>query len=236
MFYQHKKRAGYRKIHKYLINSGYNISCNKVRLTMSSLKLKAMLRVKRPYNTIDKSNETAFPNLIANNFTSIKPNTKWYTDFTYLKLENGKVLYACFILDSYDKSVIAYQLSNSIDTQLAIDTLQVAINRTSTKSSIILHSDQGVQFRAYAFKEYCKMNNIVQSMSRAGTPTQNAVMENFVGKIKCEFLNHNKFKKKTTLNEAIIEWTYNYYNTQRVHSALGYKTPMQKRNEYYQKN
>ncbi|MGL5041733.1 MAG: IS3 family transposase, partial [Culicoidibacterales bacterium] len=156
----------------------------------------------------------------------------WFTDFTYIKLENGTFVYVCIILDAFDLSVVSFKVSHFIDANLAKDTLEIALRKTKRAQKVTLHSDQGVQYRAKTFTEYCKNNNVIQSMSRIGTPTDNAVMESFMGKLKGERTKHRAYETALNLTEDLIYYIYNYYNTQRVNQSLNYKTPEEFRKAY----
>ena len=173
-----------------------------------------------------------FDNLLQQDFTAEKPNEKWCTDFTYLELSNGKKRYNCSIIDLYDRSVIASKNSHYIDSILAIDTLKMAIKRHTLTGKLILHSDQGSQFASVLFTEYCKRNNIVQSMSRAGCPYDNAVMERYYNSLKNEFINHYSFETDTLLNAAIDEYAFVWYNYQRPHTYNDKLTPFEARQAF----
>ena len=93
----------------------------------------------------------------------------------------------------------------------------------------ILHSDQGTQFTSRDFTEFCSLQNITQSMSKAGCPYDNAPMESFYGTFKADFVNHHSFESDEALNEATYDYIFVYYNHIRPHSANGYLTPFEKR-------
>ena len=112
--------------------------------------------------------------MLKQDFTAIRPNEKWCTDSTYLYLSDGAKRYNCSIIDLYDKSVLATLNSKRIDAELAIQTLQIALDRNPVKGKIILHSDQGSQYTSRAFTEFCEGKGIQQSMSKAGYPYDNS--------------------------------------------------------------
>ena len=101
--------------------------------------------------------------------------------------------YNCSIIDLYDKSVLATLNSKRIDAELAIQTLQIALDRNPVKGKIILHSDQGSQYTSRAFTEFCEGKGIRQSMNKAGCPYDNSPMESFYGTFKSEFIRQNRF-------------------------------------------
>ena len=144
-------------------------------------------------------------------------------------LKKNAKRYNCSIIDLYDKSVLATLNSKRIDAELAIQTLQIALDRNPVKGEIILHSDQGSQYTSRAFTEFCEGKGIQQSMSKAGCPYDNSPMESFYGTFKSEFIRQNRFETDQELNESTLDYVYGYYNHIRPHSSNGYMTPFEKR-------
>ena len=141
-----------------------------------------------------------FENQLNQNFTAECPNQKWCTDFTYLFLKNHEVRYNCSIIDLHDRSVIASITDRNITSDLAIRTLQKALDSQPTpKSGLILHSDQGSQYTSKAFIEFCEAAHITQSMSRAGYPYDNAPMERYFNTLKNECTNLYEFQTEESL-------------------------------------
>ncbi len=200
---------------------------------MKELGLKSVVMHKKPRYSKGECYKK-FSNILKQNFNAEKPNKKWCTDFTYLYLKNGEKRYNCSIIDLYDKSVIATKNSSRIDAKLALDTLKLALEKNSYPKGLILHSDQGSQYTSKAFTEFCGKKGIIQSMSKAGCPYDNAPMESFYGTLKAE-LACGKFPNDDILNERIIEYAYVWYNHVRPHSSIGYMTPFEKRSSYTKK-
>ena len=170
-----------------------------------------------------------FDNLLKQDFAASKPDEKWCTDFTYLHLADGTKRYNCSIIDLYDKSVLATMNSKRMDADLAIQTLQAALENQSVPEGLILHSDQGSPYTSRAFTEFCEGKHITQSMSRAGCPYDNSPMESFYGTFKAEFIRQNRFETDLELNKSTLDYVYGYYNYIRPHSSNGYMTPFEKR-------
>lgn len=110
----------------------------------------------------------------------------------------------------------------------------MALERNNHPSELILHSDQGSQYTSHAFTEFCEQHGVIQSMSRAGCPYDNAPMESFYGTFKTELINKYCFRTDEMLNQATTDYVYGYYNHVRPHSSNGYKSPFKKRHEYMQ--
>lgn len=138
---------------------------------------------------------------------------------------NGTMRYNCTILDLFGREVIATLNSNHINTQLAIDTLQIALERRKPPKGIILHSDQGSQYTSKDFNNFCEQNHVQQSMSKAGCPCDNAVMERFYNTFKHEYLNIHDFKNNAELDQGVYEFIYIKYNHIRPHRYNSGLTP-----------
>ena len=162
----------------YLARRGYHYSPTTIHKYMNTeMKLFSVVRPKKPCYEHGKQH-MVFENKLHQDFTAERPNQKWCTDFTYLFLKNGDVRYNCSIIDLYDRSVIASITDRNITSDLAIRTLQKALDsQAKIKGELILHSDQGSQYTSKAFVEYCESVHVTQSMSKAGYPYDNAPME-----------------------------------------------------------
>lgn len=195
---------------------------------MSELGLKSIiLKKKNPFRK--GAQHKIFKNLIERQFHSERPNTKWCTDFTYMSLTNGTNRYNCSIIDLYDRSIVATLNSNRIDSKFAIETLQLAFSKHKVSKGLILHSDQGSQFCSKEFTEYCSTLKINQSMSRAGCPGDNAVMERFYSTFKNELIYQYHFKTEKELDESVEDYICDWYNHRRPHTYNNGMPPFQAR-------
>ncbi len=128
-----------------------------------------------------------FENQLKQDFTADEINQKWCTDFTYLFLKNHDVRYNCSIIDLHDWSIVASITDRHITSDLAIRTLQKALDsQPAIRRKLILHSDQGSQYTSRAFTEFCESVKVTQSMSKAGYPYDNAPMERYFNTLKNE--------------------------------------------------
>ena len=133
-------------------------------------------------------------------------------------MSNGKMRYNCTIIDLYNREVIATLNSNPISAELAVETLKIAMKRRKNFKNVILHSDQGSQYTSKEFINFCCKNDIKQSMSRAGCPYDNAVIERFFSTFKNEFFNLYSFNDCGILDKKTYEFIYVKYNYLRPHS------------------
>ena len=230
IYHKHNGVDGYRSMKVYLERRGYGRSCTTIHKYMNGeLKLRSIVRPKKLEVEPGKPHKV-FENLLKQDFFADKPNRKWCTDFTYLFLKNGDVRYNCTIIDLYDRSVVASITDRHITSDLAIRTLQKALDsQPAIKNGLLLHSDQGSQFASRAFVEFCKSVHITQSMSKAGYPYDNAPMERYFNTLKNECTNLYSFQTEEQLYQAVEEFAYITYNHVRPHAYNGYKTPFETR-------
>ena len=206
---------------------GYELSNTTMHKYMNKeLNLCAVIMHSKPGYKTGKKNKI-FDNLLNQNFTVDCKNKVWCTDFTYMCQPNGKFRYNCSIIDLYGRSDVASLNSDYINTDLAISTLKTALEKENYPK-VILHSDQGVQFTSWEFVNFCKENNITQSMSKAGCPYDNAPMERFYNTFKSNFYNITSFSNVEMMDELTMNYI-NWYNYIRPHSYNNYLTPMEAR-------
>ena len=230
IYHSHHGVDGYRSMTVYLARRGYHYSAATIHKYMNTeLGLYSIVRPKKPDYEHGKPHKI-FENKLGQNFTADKVNQKWCTDFTYLFLADRGVRYNCTIIDLHDRSVIASVTDRHITSDLAIRTLQKALDsQPAVKGELILHSDQGSQYTSKAFVEFCESVHVTQSMSKAGYPYDNAPMERYFNTLKNECTNLYEFQTEKALYQAVEEFAYVSYNHVRPHSFNNYRTPYQAR-------
>ena len=219
---------GYRMMRNLLIKYKYTYSNQTVYAYMQDLGLRSICRRRKPNYVKGKANKI-FPNLLNRNFTVDKPNKVWCTDFTYLPYSKSKMHYNCSIIDLYDRSIVSTVNGPRITAELAIAALEKALKHHKPQRGLILHSDQGVQYTAKIFNDYCDKQHVQQSMSRAGCPYDNAPMERFYNTYKNEFFNLYKFNSVEQLDQETYDYIYGWYNHVRPHTYNGGATPNEAR-------
>lgn len=230
IYHSHDGVDGYRSVKIYLERRGYRYSATTIHKYMNTeLGLRSIIRRRKPGTKCGKPHKV-FENKLKQDFTAEKPNQKWCTDFTYLFLKNGEVRYNCTIIDLHDRSVVASITDRHITSDLAIRTLQKALDsQPALRDGLILHSDQGTQYTSKAFVAFCESVHVTQSMSKAGYPYDNAPMERYFNTLKNECTNLHEYKTEGQLYQAVADFAYVTYNHVRPHSYNGYKTPFEAR-------
>jgi transposase InsO family protein len=164
------------------------------------------------------------PNLLKRNFHVDKPNVAWVSDITYIRTAEGW-LYLAIVKDLCTRKVVGYACSPSIDTNLVLEALHMALRRQNPPKNLIFHSDRGIQYASIRFRQALELSGIRQSMSRKGDPYDNAVAENFFSCIKCEVLHLMTFLTRSQAACAVFSYIEAFYNTVRPHSAIGWMPP-----------
>jgi len=226
IYHRHKGRYGYRRITLELRNAGVIINHKTVQKLMSALGLKSMIRIKKYKSYRGEVGITA-PNILKRDFISSKPNTKWVTDITEFSLF-GEKIYFSPILDLYNGEIISYNISKRPVFDQITDMLDKAFLKIPDGTGLILHSDQGWQYRLKRYN--CRLNKkgIIQSMSRKGNCLDNAVMENFFGHLKSELLYLQKFDSTEHFIKELHDYIY-YYNNNRIKAKLNGLSPIEYR-------
>jgi len=145
-------------------------------------------------------------------------------------------LYLATVVDLYSRKVVGWSMSQRNDTALVKQALNMAVRSKSTKQTVLLHSDQGSQYRATDYLRMFKQHNIQQSMSRKGKCLDNAVAESFFGTLKNELVYQTRYKTREQAKSSIFEYIELFYNRVRRHSYLNYQSPVSFENDYYSSN
>ena len=226
IYKRHKGRAGSPKITKDLHEMGIMVSKNRVARRMKERGLRSIIRKKYRSTTDSKHSLPVAANLLQRDFSTEAPNIAWVSDITYIDTAQGW-LYLAIFLDLYSRRVVGWEFSDSLSSELAVSALSKAIKNRQSGAGLIVHSDQGVQYASNDFREVIDDHHIIQSMSKKGDCWDNSVAESFFNIIKSELIRHENFKNKQEAFSAIFEYIEIYYNRQRRHSTINYKTPVQ---------
>ena len=157
----------------------------------------------------------------------------WVSDTTCFKVEN-KYYYICIVLDLFSRKVVAYRISPKHSTYLITSTVRRALKERNHPQELTFHSDQGTQYTSKACHNLLRMNKIVQSFSRSGRPHDNAVAEAFFSALKKEELYRTNFQSEREFHKSVDSYI-KFYNTERPHGTLNYKTPEQFEATYFEK-
>lgn len=217
---------GYRRVKVELRNRGYIVNEKKVRRLMKEDNLICVKKRFKLQTTDSNHGEKVYPNLARYlKITSI--NQLWVADITYIQLLN-EFVYLAVIIDVFSRRCIGWELSHHIDTQLTLNALYKALQTRGIDDlqDLIHHSDQGVQYASLDYVNCLKENGIQISMSRKGNPYDNAFAESFIKTLKCEEVYLNEYRTFNDASQNIECFIEEVYNLKRLHSSIGYKSPV----------
>ena len=166
-------------------------------------------------------------NIIARDFKAKKPNSKWSSNITHIWTEEGW-LYLSTVIDLYSRKIVEWSMNSRMNKELVNEAFKMAIvNRKSEKNCLISHSDRGSQYASYDHQKLLNLFGVKCSMNRKGNCWDNSPIESFFASLKKEHVFFNRFKTKEEAKQSIFEWIEVFYNRQRIHSSLGYLSPVE---------
>ena len=202
------------------------LSCSRKRIhrLMNEMNISSTRRRAYKATTNSRHAHPIAPNLLARRFSFDKPDTAWVGDITYIPTGEGW-LYCAVVKDLCTKQIVGYAFSDRIDTNLTLAALGMAVRRRKPLPGLIFHSDRGVQYAAYAYRQRLASLGIRQSMSRKGDPYDNAVAENFFSCLTCECVHLRHFASRAHAMADVFAYIETFYNPVRPHSSIGWRPP-----------
>jgi putative transposase len=220
----HHRLRGYRMLTALLRREGQLVNHKRVLRLMREDNLLCLRRRKYVFTTDSSHSLPIYPNL-ARRVKLTKVNQLWVADITFIRLRS-EFVYLAVVLDAYSRRVIGWDLSRTLEAELAIRALQMALNGRDWKAEeLIHHSDRGVQYASCDYTEILQQGEIQISMSRRGNPYDNARAERFMRTLKEEEAYGTDYRDLKDARSRIGDFLEKVYNRQRLHSALRYLTP-----------
>jgi putative transposase len=204
------------------------ISCNKKRIARLMSKYGIEAKIFRKYrNTTNSAHQREkSQNILGREFNRQRRNEVWTSDITYIRTEEGW-LYLAAVMDIYSRKVIGWQLDKNLNSDLVERALRNALMDRRVDKGIIFHSDQGIQYASEGFRKILRDNGFIQSMSRKGNCYDNAITETFFHTLKTELTHRTKYRTREEARQSIFEYIEIFYNRKRLHSAIGYCSPVE---------
>lgn len=227
VFYDSNKVFGAPKIHAVLKNQGEKVALETVRLLMREMGLES-IRYSAKKNHIEQNRKRS--NLLNQEFNVERPNQVWVSDVTYYRFKE-KQFYICAVLDLYARKIVACRIGYGNDTRLVKATFLEAYENRKPRTKLIFHSDQGSNYRSRTFCDCLRKHGVTQSYSMPGVPYDNAVMETFFSSMKRKELYPHRYRSEREFKSAVGRYIQ-FYNFERPHKTLKYKTPDQYEAEY----
>jgi putative transposase len=216
---------GVRRIHGHLINNGILCSRNRIARIMQKNGIRSRTKKKFIATTDSNHNLPVAQNILNRDFAISEPNKVWVSDITYVRTMQGW-LYLAAVIDLFNRKVIGWSMDDRITRDLAINALNMALLRRRPGSGLLHHSDRGVQYASCDYQELLKEHDIICSMSRKGNCWDNAPAESFFSTMKKERVHHRVYRTKEEAKQDIFQYIEVFYNRIRLHSALGYLSPV----------
>lgn len=237
VFDDQRGRYGAPRIYRVLCEqSGYTGSLNRIQSLMRAMGLCAKAGKKFKVTTDSAHSLPVAPNLLSQDFScdtapqstshAKAPDQVWLSDITYVWTREGW-LYVCAVLDLFTRRIVGWAIAEHMRQQLVLDALEMAAKVRRPPPGLIFHSDRGSQYASHEVRKWLKKRAMRQSMSGTGNCYDNAPMESFWHSLKVEDLHGQDFATRAAATHCVFAYIEGWYNTTRLHSSLGYKSPAQ---------
>ena len=226
VFARSERVYGSRRVHAELRK--HNICCglNRVARLMKLHGLAGVQHRGFRVTTNSKHDYPIAPNRLGRDFRVTRPDRIYVADISYIPTEEGW-LYLATEMDLFSHRIVGWSLSGRLTRELALSALEMAVGLRRPGPGLIYHSDQGVQYACGDFQRLLARHQMLPSMSRRGNPYDNAVAESFFRTLKVELIYRRRFRTRAEAKAAIVEYIELFYNRRRLHSSLGYLSPVE---------
>jgi putative transposase len=214
-----------------LAHQGCKASFNRVARLMKKHRIQGVSR-RRGFVVTTNPNHLMKPSadLVKRVFKASQPNQLWVADLTYIPTWEG-FTYLATVLDVFSRKIIGWAFSNSMAANIVMSALEMAV-LTRKPGQVIHHSDKGSIYTCIAFTERCRQMNVITSMGTVGDAYDNAMAESFFATLECELIDRRVWKTKQQAQREIFVWIESWYNPRRLHSKIGYLSPINFERKY----
>jgi transposase InsO family protein len=220
---EHRRRYGYRRISAELRRRGMRVNHKRVMRIMAEDNLLAVQRKSFVVTTNSDHEFEVYLNL-AGRMKVTGINQLWVADITYIRLQR-EFVYLAVVLDAFSRKVVGWELDRTLAVRLPLTALEQAIAGRKPGPGVVHHSDRGLQYASAEYAGVLRQHQMIPSMSRPANPYDNASCESFMKTLKREEIYANRYQDLGHMRVNIKEFIEQYYNRQRLHSALGYRSP-----------
>lgn len=219
-----RETYGSPRVHAQLQSPSKSCGRNRVARLMRENGIRAKRKRKFRATTDSKHNSPVQENILGRRFDVETPNKAWVGDITYIPTQEGW-LYLAALMDLHSRRIVGWCMDNRISRHLVARALEMACFQRSPEPGLLHHSDRGSQYASHDYQKLLKDHGIVCSMSRKGNCWDNAAMESFFSTLKMELVYHRNYESRAQAQADIFDYIEVFYNRQRLHSALGYRSP-----------
>jgi putative transposase len=217
---------GTRRLSAGLKKNNFNVGRHKTRRLMREINIVCKQRKRFRVTTDSNHRLSIADNKLNRNFEVLEKNKVWVADITYLWTQEGW-LYIAAVLDLYSRRIVGWALADHMKEALINDALLMALGRRMPKNPLMHHSDRGSQYASESYRRTLEQHGIEMSMSRRGNCWDNAVMERFFGSLKSERTDWKVYQTRKEARNDVIDYIEMFYNSHRLHSTLGYMSPLE---------
>ncbi len=225
IYQQSRQTYGSPRVHAALRQSGVRCGRKRVARLMRQASLQGCRARRRIRTTRSDPGHVPAPNLVERRFAVAHPNQLWVGDITYIPTWEGW-LYLAVLIDACSRRVIGWAMANDLGGELTLAALTMALERQRVGTQLVQHTDRGSQYTASAYRTLLTAHGVTASMSRTGDCYDNALAESFFATFKIELIDRQPWPTRRAARQAIFDWIEGFYNRRRLHSALGYHSPV----------
>jgi len=213
------------RIHAALQAEGERVGRKRVARLMKELGIEGVTRRRfRTGTTKRDAGAEPAPDLVNRDFSADGPDRLWVADITQVPTWTGW-LYLAVVLDAWSRRIVGWAMAPQMPAELVVDALGMAVSQRQPRGQVVHHSDQGSQYTSLAFGKRCREAGIAQSMGSVGDAYDNAMCESFFATLECELIDRRNFATVSEARREVFRFIEGFYNTRRLHSALGYLSP-----------
>jgi putative transposase len=221
-----RQTYGSPRIQQALRQQGWRCGRNRIARLMRQQQLRGRVRRRYRMRTTDSRHDLPVaPNRLMVCPPAQRPNQIWVGDITYIATRQGW-LYLAAVLDLYSRKIVGWAMGPSLDTSLVLASWQMAWSQRQPSAGLLFHSDRGSQYASAEFRRALQAREVVLSMSRKANCYDNATMESFWSTLKNELVYRCRFQTRQEASQTIFEFIEVFYNRVRLHSSLGYHSPV----------
>jgi transposase InsO family protein len=232
LFRKSKKSYGTRRMSSGLKKRGFKVGRHQAGSLMRRLDLRVRSRKRFRVTTDSKHDLPIAPNVLNREFQVDVPDRAWASDITYIWTCQGW-FYLAVVLDLFSRKVVGWSLQATMTANLVTEALAMAVGRRCPSPGLLHHSDRGSQYASSDYRDLLKKYGLIASMSRKGNCWDNAVVERFFRSLKTELTDHYIYATRAEARRDIIEYIEMFYNSDRLHSYLGYLSPAEFEEQYW---
>ena len=219
-----KARYGSPRVHAELVARGHGCCVNTVARLMREAGIAAKTTRKFRHTTDSNHDRPVAENHLDRQFEAARPNEAWVADITFIATREGW-LYLAAVEDLYSRRVVGWSMAERMTSRLVVEALGMAVRRRVPGDDLLAHSDRGSQYASEHYRQLLSKHGIACSMSRRANCWDNAPMESFLATLKKELVHHEDYQTREEAKASLFEYIEVFYNRQRRHSTLGFKSP-----------